>query len=120
MYRNWGMGPRGPMYGGHGPWRGPGFGPMRYGPMGFYRRPMGFFPIGGLLILPALIFGPWIALAVLGGVLGLVGSIIGGIFEGLSRLISFAFPGGGLAIGIMIGLVAYYAIRNRKERNMEE
>ncbi|MBQ8072389.1 MAG: hypothetical protein IJ231_01360 [Clostridia bacterium] len=120
MYMNWGMGPRGPMYGGYGPMRGRGFGPMDHRPRGCYRRPVGFFPMGGLLILPAVMFGGWIALAVLGGILGLVGSIIGGIFEGLGALASGAFSGGGLAVGIVIGLAAYYVIRNRKAKDMEE
>ena len=44
--------------------------------------------LGSLIILPALMFGGWIAIAVIGGVLGLVGSIIGGIFSGLTSLAS--------------------------------
>ena len=76
------------------------------------RRRHDGFP-GGLLILPALIFGGWIAIAVVGGVFGLIGSVIGGIFSGLSSLTSAAFSGSGLVIGIVIGLVAYYCFRNR-------
>ena len=77
--------------------------------------------LGGLLILPVLMFGGWIAIAVIGGVLGLIGSVIGGIFTGLSCLTSAAFSGGGLVIGIVIGLVAFYCFRNRKsaESNAE-
>ena len=70
--------------------------------------------LGGLLILPVLMFGGWIAIAVIGGVLGLIGSVIGGIFTGLSYLTSAAFSGGGLVVGIVIGLVAFYCFRNRK------
>ena len=73
--------------------------------------------LGGLLILPALMFGGWIAIAVVGGVLGLIGSIIGGFFSGLSSLTSAAFSGGGLVIGIVIGLAAYYYFRNRNAQN---
>ena len=78
------------------------------------RRRRGSFP-GGLLILPALMFGGWIAIAVMGGVLGLIGTIIGGIFSGLASLGSAAFSGRGLVIGIVIGLVAFYCFRNREK-----
>ena len=69
------MNGRGPMMGGHrGPMGGPGMGPrvrmgyapgMGFRPMRVYHRPIGFFPLGGLFILPALMFGGWIAVAVL-------------------------------------------------------
>jgi hypothetical protein len=85
----------------------------------FGDRRHGGFP-GGLLILPALIFGGWIAIAVVGGVFGLIGSVIGGIFSGLSSLTSAAFSGSGLVIGIVIGLVAYYCFRNRNAQASEE
>ena len=118
---------RGPMMGGHrGPMGGPmhhrpmGFGPgMGYRPMGMWRRPyhrpMGFFPMCGLFILPALMFGGWIVVAVLGSILSLVGAVIGGVFEGLGALAEGAFSGSGLVIGIVIGLVAYYYFRNKKK-----
>ena len=73
--------------------------------------------LGGLLILPALMFGGWIAIAAIGGVLGLIGSVIGGIFSGLSSLASAAFSGGGLAVGIVIGLAAFYYFRNRNAQD---
>ena len=76
--------------------------------------------LGGLLILPVLMFGGWIAIAVLGGVFGLIGSIIGGIFSGLSSLASAAFSGSGLVIGIIIGIIAFYYFRNRDVRNTAE
>ena len=111
------MNGRGPMTGGHrGPMGGPGMGPrvrmgyapgLGFRPMRVYHRPMGFFPLGGLFILPALMFGGWIAVAVLAGVLSLVGSIIGGVFTGLDALAESAFSGNGLVIGIVIGLVAW-------------
>ncbi len=124
MYMN-GRGPMmgAPMHhhrmGGPGMGFGPGFRPM-YCPMRMYRRPMGFFPLGSLFILPALMFGGWIVVAVLSSILGLVGSIIGGVFEGLGSLASGAFSGGGLVIGIVIGLALYFFIRKRKNEAAEE
>ena len=105
------MNGRGPMMGGHG---GPGMGRR---PMRMHRRPMGFFPLGGLLILPALMFGGWIAVAAIAGVLSLVGVVLGGVFSGLSSLFSGAFSGSSLVIGIVIGLIAFYSFRNRKAKN---
>ena len=121
------MNGRGPMMGGHrGPMGGPGMGfgpgfrpahrPMRMG----YRRPMGFFPLGGLFILPALMFGGWIAVAVLAGVLSLLGSVIGGVFEVLESLSSAAFAGDGLVIGIVIGLVLFFWLKKRNTARKEE
>ena len=130
------MNGRGPMMGGHrgamrgapmhhrrmgGPGMGfgPGFRPV-YRPMRMYHRPMGFFPLGGLFILPALMFGGWIVVAVLGGVLGLVGSIIGGVFEVLGSVASEAFTGGGLVLGIVIGLGLYFWLKKRNTAAKEE
>lgn len=69
--------------------------------------------LGSLFLLPALMFGGWIALAVVGGVLGLIGTIIGGVFSGLASVASGVFSGGGIVLGIVIGLAAYYYFRNR-------
>ena len=77
------------------------------------RRRNGSF-LGGLLILPVLMFGGWITVAVVGSVLALVGTIIGGVFSGLSALASGVFSGSGLVLGIVIGLVLFYAFRNKK------
>ena len=117
---------RGPMNSGFGPIGGPmhhrpmGLRPMdmRHRPMGFF--PMSFLPIGGLFILPALIFGGWIAIAVVGGILSMIGTVIGGIFSGLSHLAYSAFSGGGLVIGIVIGLIAFYYFRSKKSTKTDE
>ena len=69
---------------------------------------------GSLFLLPALMFGGWIAVAVVGGVLSMIGTIIGGVFSGLSALASGVFSGSGLVLGIVIGLVLFYAFRNKK------
>jgi branched-subunit amino acid ABC-type transport system permease component len=87
---------------------------MGFRPMGMWHRPIGFFPMGGLFILPALMFGGWIAIAVVGGIMSLIGTLIGGIFSGLSYLASGVFSGNSLVIGIVIGLVAFYYFRNCK------
>ena len=76
--------------------------------------------LGGLFILPALMFGGWIAIAVIGGVLGLIGYIIGGIFSGLSSLASGAFSGSGVVIGIVLGLALYFWLKKRNEVKEEE
>ena len=93
--------------------RGPGmgYGPgMGFRPMRVHRRPM-----AGLFILPALMFGGPFVLTVLISVLSLAGAVIGGVFEGLGALASGAFSGSGLVIGIVIGLVAFYYFKKRKE-----
>ena len=77
------------------------------------------FP-GGLFLLPALMFGGWIAIAVVGGILSLVGSVIGGIFSGLTSLASGVFSGSGLLVGIVIGLVLYCHIRRQRNETAEE
>ena len=38
--------------------------------------------LGGLFVLPALMFGGWIAIAVIGGVLGLVVPLLAGSSQG--------------------------------------
>ena len=85
--------------------------------------PVGFVALGMgghvLILLPALMFGGWIAIAVVGGVLSLIGTIIGGIFSGLASLASGVFSGSGVVVGIAIGLVAFYYFHNRKAAETE-
>ena len=82
------------------------------------RRNGGF--LGSLLILPALMFGGWIAIAVIGVVLSLIGSVIGGIFSGLASLTSGVFSGSGVAIGIVLGLALYFCLKKRNTGKEEE
>jgi len=70
--------------------------------------------LGSLFILPALMFGGWMAIAVVGGILSLVGTVIGGIFSGLSSLASGVFSGNGILLGIVIGLIAFCYFRGRE------
>ncbi len=106
---------RGPMNRGFGPMGGPmHHRPMGFRPMGMRHRPMGFFPMGGLFLMPALLFGGWMAIAVAGGVLSLMGAVIGGLFSGLEALVSGVFSGSGLVVGIVIGLAVYCYLHSRK------
>ena len=115
------MNGRGPMNRGFGPMGGQmHHRPMGCRPTGMRHHPVGIFPIGGFFILPALMFGGWIAIAVVGGILSLVGTVIGEIFSGLSSLSSAAFSGSGLVIGIVIGLAAFWYFRNRNARDAAE
>ena len=77
------------------------------------------FP-GSLLLLPALMFGGWIAITVVGGVFGLIGSVIGGVFSGLASLAPGAFSGRGIVFGIVIGIALYFYIRRQKDETTEE
>ena len=76
--------------------------------------------LGGLLLLPALIFGGWVALAVIGGVFSLIATVIGGIFSGLASIASGIFSGHGLVIGIIIGIALYYYVRRQNNETAEE
>ena len=83
------------------------------------RRRNGSFP-GGLFLLPALMFGGWIVIAVVGGVLSLMGSVIGGIFTGLEALASGVFSGSGVLGGIVIGLALFFGLKKKNEARKEE
>ena len=76
--------------------------------------------LGSLLLLPALMLGGWIAIAVVGGVLGLTGAIIGGVFSGLASFASGVFSGSGIVLGIVIGLAAFFYFRNRNTQTAAE
>ena len=76
--------------------------------------------LGGLFLLPALMFGGWIVLAVLGGVLGLFGMIVGGIFSGLSAVTETVFSGSGFAIGVVLGLALYFWMKKKNAAKEEE
>ena len=73
--------------------------------------------LGSLLLLPALMLGGWIAIAVVGGVLGLIGAIIGGVFSGLASIASGVFSGSGIVLGFIIGLAAFCCFHNRNVQN---
>ena len=99
------MGPRGPMYGHRG-----------YGYRGF--------GLGGLFLLPALFFGGWMIIAVMSSLIGAAVMVLGSIFSGLAAIaegiFSTAFSGSGLIPGIIIGLIAYFYFRSRKNTDSDE
>ncbi len=76
------------------------------------RRRNGSF-IGSLFLLPALMFGGWIAVISLAGVFALFGTMIGGVFGGLDALAEGAFSVSGLVPGIILGLLLYFWLKKR-------
>jgi len=80
--------------------------------------------LGGLILLPALLFGGWMILPLAGLVLSAVIAVIGRVFSGVSTLANGAFSGvasvGGVAVGILIGLVLFFRLRNRKAAEAED
>ena len=76
--------------------------------------------LGGLLLLPALIFGGWVALAVIGGVFSLSATVIGGVVSGRASSASGIFSGRGLVIGIVIGVALYYYARRQNDETAGE
>ena len=85
------------------------------GPRGRMFGHRGFRP-GIFLGFIGLLFGGWIILAVLGGLLGAGIMILGSVFSVLARIISriapVLFSSKGFFIGLAIGLV--WALKNRK------
>ena len=113
------MNGRGPMMGGHR-----GFGPMTGGlrPMRM-RRSMGIGPLGVLFLLPALLFGGWVILAVIGGLIGAGCMILGSVVEGLASVAGDIFSGtfsvGSVVVGFIIGLALFFRFRNRNAARKE-
>ena len=112
-----GMGPRGPVHGHRGFDRG--FGPRVRRPMGM----LGGFGLGGLFLLPVLLFGGWMIAAVVCGIIGVVIMILGSVFSGISSLAAGVFSGigsvGTVAVGILIGLALISRLKGRNG-NTEE
>ena len=113
------MNGRGPMMGGHR-----GFGPMTGGPRPMrMRRSMGIGPLGVLFLLPALLFGGWVILAVIGGLIGAGCMILGSVVEGLASVAGDIFSGtfsvGSVVVGFIIGLALFFRFRNRNAARKE-
>lgn len=94
---DWNVGPRGPMRG--------------------YRRMRRGLGLGWLFALPALLFGGWMIVAVVGALFGAAIMILGGIFSGIGYLAEGIFSGigtaGSIAIGIIIGLALFSRMKKR-------
>ena len=90
---------------------------------------------GGLFLLPGLLFGGFFGIYVILAVLNVAGIVIGTVFSGLAAAFSgmigaveSAFSGTGSGIGtiggvtadIVIGIVLFYLLKNRKARNEAE
>ena len=85
------------------------------------RRSLGFlFPFGALFALPGLMIGGWVTIMVLGIIVNVFGSILGGIFSGLTHLTSHIFSGSGFLAGAVIGFLAYMGLRRRNARKIAE
>ena len=69
------------------------------------------FP-AGLFLLPALMFGGWIAVIALAGVFALFGTMIGGVFGGLDALAEGAFSVSGLVPGGEQDLIVMQHLRH--------
>ena len=97
----------------------------------------GYDPMGGLFLLPGILFGGLFGIYAILAVLNVVGVVIGAVLSGLgaafygvmsgigsafSRISGISGIGstGGLIIGIVIGIIGYYRIRNRNARSDEE
>ena len=77
--------------------------------------------LGVLFLLPALLFGGWVILAVIGGLIGAVFMILGSVFGGLATVAEAVFSSlsstGGIALGAVIGFMLY---RLLKRKNAEK
>lgn len=91
------------------------------GPRGRMFGHRGFRP-GIFLGVLGLLFGGWIILAVLGGLLGAGIMILGTVFSVLARIISRIVPvllsSKGFIAGLAIGLI--WALKNRKRNQASE
>ena len=76
--------------------------------------------LSGMVLLAALMFGGWMIVAFAFGIIGLIGSLIGGVFSGLSMLLYRFSSVSSVALGIVIGVVMYYMIRRQKVTGSKE
>ena len=73
------------------------------------------------LAIIGMVFGLYVIVAVMSvlaalvGVVGVAGVTIGAVFSGVSIIFAEAFSGESIAIGIVMGLVLYFWLRNRNQ-----
>lgn len=102
--RDWMQGPRGPRYGSRGRHHSPG-GVL----LGVFGMLIGFRVIVSVLALAAVVLG-----SVFAGLAAGVSGVLSGIGSMLSDIFADSEEVAGLAVGTLIGLIAYYRIRQKK------
>ena len=103
---DWTQGPRGPRYGSRGRHHSPG-GAL----LGIFGLLVGFRVIVSVLALAAVVLG-----AVFSGLAAGLSGVLSGIGSVFSEIFADSDQVAGLAVGTMIGLLAYYRIRQKKTR----
>ena len=80
--------------------------------------------LGGLALLPALLFGGWLIIPLAGMVLSAVIAMFGTVFSGIGSLANGVFSGvtsvGAIAVGVLIGLALFFRVRNGKAAENED
>ena len=80
--------------------------------------------LGGLALLPALLFGGWLIIPLAGMVLSAVIAMFGTVFSGIGSLANGVFSGvtsvGAIAVGVLIGLALFFRVRNGKATENED
>ena len=64
-----------------------------------------------------VIIGILFVLYVMAAMLNVIGMVIGAVFSGAACVLTEAFSGGGLAVGIAIGLALYFWLKRRNAVN---
>ena len=105
------------------------------GPHGRSMHHRGFFPMGGLFLVPGILFGGLIGLYAILAVLNVAGVVISAVLSGLAyvftglieafgSVFSGVFSGtaaiGSVIIGVVLGLIGYRMLRDRKARKAAE
>ena len=84
----------------------------------------GFHPGLMILLLPFLLFGGWIVIAVMGALFGAgimtAGAVIGAFARVIGRIFSHAVTSSSVAVGTIIGLVWYFTSKKRNAAVEEE
>ena len=101
------------------------------GPHGRSMHHRGFFPMGGLFLVPGILFGGssaftrfLLAGVVISAVLSGLAYVFTGLIEAFGSVFSGIFSGtaaiGSVIIGVVLGLIGYRMLRDRKARKAAE
>ena len=102
------------------------------GPRGGRRMPHGGYrPMGGLFMVPGILFGGFFGIYVILALLNVAGIVIGSVFSGLAAVFSGLMNGvgeifsgigstGGVIAGIVMGVILYYVIRRQRNARSTE